>query len=259
MLSIKRKIIFTILTSPFAYVTYKAYKWQTRRKQEKIIEVKDREYKLNLPLFELNSENINLVNNDWEFRPVSIKGEFKENLLHVNKTKDSQPGYHILSPFKLQKENNANGPKDFSNLSPDQVIIVDRGWLPFDFEIEKIKNNDLNKTIELTGVFYKGDQPNKYLKNSTDEDASKNRLFYMNPETIANFFKLEGINKEFIFKIINFNHAGKIKSQLYPIIMNKRDLLVWTISPQRHQDYANFWLTVTTLNVLTNVILWLFL
>jgi cytochrome oxidase assembly protein ShyY1 len=247
MLSRKRKIIFTIFTSPFAFLTFKAHKWQKRRKQEKILEVKEREDRLNMPLFELNSENINLVDEDWEFRPVSIKGLFKDEMLHVNKTKDSQPGYHILSPFKLLNES--------IEPSSEQVIIVDRGWLPYNFEIDSFKNNDLNSTVQLTGVFYKGDQP-KYLGDSTNEDASKNRLFYMNPQTISNYFRLGGINKKFIFKIIHFNQDNKTH---YPIIMNKGDLLFWTITPQRHQDYANFWITATALNVLTNIIVWLFL
>ena len=131
MLSTKKKILYTVLTSPFAFITFKAYKWQTRRKVEKNIEIENRENRLKETPLLIKKENLNLINDEWEFRPIMLQGSFEENLIHINKTKEAEPGYHIISPFKLDKDSNRSN-----------ALIVDRGWVPYYYDIQNIMSKN---------------------------------------------------------------------------------------------------------------------
>jgi cytochrome oxidase assembly protein ShyY1 len=253
MLSFRKKVLYTILTSPFAYVTYKANKWQIRRKQEKIIEIETREHRLEETPRILDRETINefKMSEEWDFRPVQLIGHFDaDKRLLINKTKDSEPGYHLVSPFYCYKDEQGN----------EKALLVDRGWIPSDYRLDRLQL-DYNRESNITGIIYKGDTFNKYSKITDDScEAMRNKLFYMNPRELALNLKLDNpIASQFIIKVVDFGNQKKSFKKQFPLLIKKDDLMVWTISPEKHQSYANFWISVTVFNVVSNIFVWAYL
>lgn len=252
----KRKIIYTLFTAPFAVLTFKAHNWQKRRKIEKINEIKIREERLAETPLKIDKD---VLINDFEkekvqYKPIELYGYFDyKNSILINKTKDSDPGFHVVTPFYCYKDNNYKY----------QALLVDRGWIPYDFILN---NNEKQKFEKITGIIYKGDKTNKYSQVNDKKDTELNnelsqstkKIFYMIPSEISNIIKLDNqdIASKFIIKQVDLRENSK---QLYPRCLTKNDLMTWTITPEKHQDYANFWITATTLNIISNLIVWFFL
>jgi cytochrome oxidase assembly protein ShyY1 len=220
-------------------LTYNAFLWQKRRRLEKIEEMELR-YK------RLNSEPYVITNNfpwttesfksDWEFRPVKVNGVFGENCIHVQRTKDSEPGYHLVCPLYIES---------------NKAVLVDRGWVPLD--LEAIKEIDKNKDAHILGVLYQGDKLNKYSADKIDNNSHK--ILTMDPLTIAKILKLPNFETSgtFIIKELNNNDISKP----YPVKLRTNDLMTWYITPETHRSYSNFWLFATVANILTNLYIWL--
>jgi cytochrome oxidase assembly protein ShyY1 len=257
MLSKKKKIIYTFLTSPFLFLTFKAYKWQTRRKQEKIIEIENRDKILKQQPIRINNEFFEnfKMNEEYEFTPVELIGNFdKDKKLFILKTKDGEPGYHIVSPFYCYQDEEGK----------DKALLVDRGWIPYNYPLEKLNLSNQNEKISIRGVIYRGDKMNEYTKKGDDASSGdKNKLIYMNPEELAENLKIENkIASQFLVKVTDFGEDNKNKKydfSHYPKIMKREDLMVWYVSPKKHQDYANFWITATGINIISNIFVWVFL
>lgn len=256
MLSKNKKIIYTIFTTPFLFITFNAYRWQTRRKQEKIIEIQNREKILKQQPIRINHEFLKIfkMNEDYEFTPVELIGNFdSDKKLYILKTKDGEPGYHIVSPFYCY-EDEVGSPK---------ALLVDRGWIPYNYPLEKLNSGNQNKKINIKGVIYKGDKMNKYTKKGDDASlGDKNKLIYMNPEELAENLNLGNqIASQFLIKITDFgeNTSSSPNFSHFPKIMKTEDLMVWYVSPKKHQAYANFWISVTIFNIFSNIFVWAFL
>jgi cytochrome oxidase assembly protein ShyY1 len=184
-MNIKRKVLYSVLTLPIAGMTFKAFLWQKRRKLDKIEEMDLRFKRLEgepfrveevdkLPWVGVDSE---LFKQEWEFRPILVKGHFeRKKCVYIQRTKESEPGYHLVCPLVY-----SNG-----------MILVDRGWVPLDWEQVKENfeenTNNLNATDTIVGVLYKGDRLNKYSEDKIDK--SSNKLLTMDPKTIAEVLNL---------------------------------------------------------------------
>jgi surfeit locus 1 family protein len=78
---------------------------------------------------------------DLEFRSVQIEGQYDlENTLVLgNQVWDEQIGVHLLSPLKIT--------------GSDSVILVDRGWIPFDdWENRNLPDYDETGTVMAEGM-----------------------------------------------------------------------------------------------------------
>jgi cytochrome oxidase assembly protein ShyY1 len=268
-MKIRRKIFYSVFSAPFAskvtsfiyklVLTFNAFNWQTRRKQEKIADVDLRRKRLVEEAIILN-DSIEVLKNslnnitdkeftdNWEYRPVELTGffDYSKEIL-VNRTKDSEPGYLLITPFYICKE--------YSKES--DVVFVDRGWVSSDWPIQQTKQSkskDLNKIIKIKGIIYKGDKKNRFSNMNHNEN---NKFFLLDPKDFSNCLNLgnSDISGEFLIRVVNFNSENKS----HPIPLTKEDLMFWTITPQRHQDYANFWFTATMLNIASNIFVWCFL
>jgi cytochrome oxidase assembly protein ShyY1 len=259
--SFKRKIIYTLFSSPFAFLTFKAFQWQTRRKAEKIEEIEHRIKQLNNPPIKLTDELIKEIeSNDnnkslWEFKPLELNGSFiKTNnnakIIKISKTKEAEPGYQILKPFCYDKIKLSK-----NDIYKYKCIIVDRGWVPLDFKIDD-DEYDTRNYKKVQGVVYYGDIKNNFSKSGLD-----GKWITISPNELANYLNDEQIevNNKFIIKQVDFDANDNKNSSPYPMILKKNDLLIWTISPERHQDYANFWRAATIFNIISNGIVWIVL
>jgi hypothetical protein len=79
----------------------------------------------------------------------------------------------------------------------------------------------------------------------------------MDPNNLAVSLNLPNldISGKVIIKIVDFGD----KQNEYPLLPHINDFLQWTIMPESHQAYSNFWITVTILNWMTNIFVWLYL
>src|SRR4051794_14532047 len=100
-MNFRKKIFYSVFTTPFAILTFNAYNWQTRRKSEKIQEMTDRENSLAHDPILMNEDFLSkfVMKKEWEFKPVELIGFFDDKKLLINKTKDGETGFHIVSPF----------------------------------------------------------------------------------------------------------------------------------------------------------------
>jgi cytochrome oxidase assembly protein ShyY1 len=165
----------------------------------------------------------------FEFTPITLLGKFdKSRYVFVQKTKENEPGYQLVNPFILN--NNSQ-------------VIVDRGWVPLDWNQIKADLDEKEKLISITGILYKGDKMNDYTKVS-----DSNIMVNMDTKQISKILK---VDSDFIIKELGNDN------RLYPKPLRPVDLMTWTIMPETHQSYSNFWLFVTTINVLSNIYVWL--
>lgn len=257
----------------FTDLTITAYRWQSRRKLEKIAELDIRHKRIKENLYAINpflntesardifpwieSSEKNFKEN-WEYRGLDLEGFFDyKNKILITTTKNNEPGYNVVIPFYCYSEAGTN------RLFP---ILVDRGWFP-DFWKDKFdtianKSNftkdDLNNirnergSLEhIKGVLYKGDQLNQFSK---ENDLVNKKLFTQRPEELAKALSLENyeICSKFIVKEI------KSDKKIYPEKVTVNDLMFTLITPAKHQEYAYFWLFVSLLNFGTNIYIWLF-
>lgn len=274
MVSKLKKIIYSSLTLPIACLTFSAFKWQWRRMDEKIIEIKQRTELLSkLPEDFTKLEDIK---EPIEFTPVKIKCQIEDtkNYYKIINTNDSSPGYRLIYCVKL--------------INSNKRILVDFGWIPEDYDVSKeIKENFNKSDFILTGIVYKGDKnpiKNKYDsstdisgkndKNNKSNNTIKN-LIYFDLQTFIDLYEkehnLNDILKNFCIKRINFeenigNSLNKdnsnnncFKSNIYPKLKSKNDLLYWYITPEVHRSYYIFWSIATFLNLASNMYVWMYL
>jgi cytochrome oxidase assembly protein ShyY1 len=227
--------------------TFKAYQWQSRRKLEKIEEMKLRYKRLSSEPYNIgDSGPLPWVNVDehvfkqeWEFMPVEICGNLEKNrVAYIQRTKDNEPGYHLINVLRT---------------NDGQEILIDRGWVPIDWkEISSHFETKNNEQVCVKGIIYKGDKLNKYSQGKVESNT--NTLLTMDPMTLANILNIADQNTsgQFIIKQVSQGDRDK----LYPVAIKPNDLMVWTITPETHQSYSNFWLFVTIMNMCSNVYIW---
>ena len=59
-----------------------------------------------------------------------------------------------------------------------------------------------------------------------------------------------------VLKVVQFDDHLKT---LIPVAFTPRDLFRWTITPEKHQSFANLWLGLTYANIFFNTFFWLYL
>ena len=244
----------------FLDLTVNAYNWQSRRKLEKIAEldirhkrIKENLYEIN-PLIQIKTAKelfpwIDLDDNEfrqqWEFKGLDLKGYFDyTNRILISVTRYNEPGFNVIFPFYCYKED-GKGPFP---------VLVDRGWFPDYWNDKFDKAAKANSHIEenIIGVLYKGDKKNQF---SQENDLKNNKFFTQRPEEIAKILNLD--NYEICSKFIVKERKTEDYKKIYPQKVNINELMFTQISPQKHQEYAYFWFFVSSLNLATNVYVWL--
>jgi len=255
-MNIKKKFIYTIFTAPFCMLTFNAYRWQTRRKLEKVKEMENRDKRLKEQGLRLNDEILRYFKmvEEWEFKPVILKGYFGDEHVQVFRTRENETGFHVVSLFYCYHD-------EAGVIRP---VIVDKGWIPYTYSDIFFENFKKGNIMEISGIIYKGDKKNKYSLTSNDLNEARDKLISMNPEEISEILKLENknISSQFIVKEVDFNLLNKNKGKKnpqYPTKVSYNDLMVWYVTPEKHQNYANFWITVTVMNIISNLFVWMYL
>lgn len=132
-------------------------------------------------------------------------------------------------------------------------ILVNRGWIPKDFEFQSLHYNSEN-TGYIEGVLYTGDAKTKY---SVPNEPTMPRHYRADPKELALICQLRNREEasKLILKMVDFNEEYK---SVLPAAPSSEDLLKFGIASERHAAYASLWKYVTYFNILANTTLWLY-
>ena len=168
--------------------------------------------------------NMNLINHPDQFAEMEYRGVFAEGsydfsneVFLQNQALDNLPGYHVLTPFKLDN-------KDLS-------IMVDRGWIALD-DINSIKQIDAQTPVtnRISGIIRSSREKTDF---GFDPDKGKdiNSKFF----SIVN---LQRINEQIPYPIAPFYiQIGSQNTDEYPVAR----LSEVEISEGPHLGYAIQW------------------
>lgn len=212
ILGFRPKLIPTLFTIPALILLLSLSFWQFQRLQWKQGLIKDITQQSQIPAIAL-PEHVNIES--MLYRKVTAKGNFihdQEIHLYGGSVKfKGQNGYYILTPFHLDN---------------DQIVIVNRGWVP-----EKLKDRNnrpetlINHQVEITGAIMKNEEKGIYVH---DNQPEQNLWFYINLKEIGSFTKLP-INNYYILEEYKENSLP-IGRDVTPNIRNN------------HLGYALTWL-----------------
>jgi len=209
----KHLLFLGLLAIGFILLFLKLALWQISRSEEKQ-QILNKIASLDSSAQTISADNIPQIDTNSEYTKISLQGHFDDprTLFLAHQYFDHQYGYHVITPFVLQK---------------NAAILIDRGWIkePKNFVV---KNNTLE--IAVTGV----------LKNST-------RQYIMgdNVSKTANYTQIQVLDTLELQKLnmMPYQIASKHLKLLSPAAQGYILDWHWTnMTPQKHYAYAIQWL-----------------
>lgn len=256
----RKKLTYSLLTIPLAFVSFNVYDWQLRRFLEKKRETQMRiervsEKPKNIQTFyNGHSEksfpwiglNVKELNTEYAYRPIELNGQFDHSKqILVDKIKEGEEGFDVITPFYCYRDEHGEV----------QPVLVNRGWIPYDAKENFLYLVDTVGQISIKGLVYKGEESNKYSK---ENDIKAEHWNTLKPEEIATVMYLPNrkLASQFVIKQIEFNPVNK--SSL-PVVLNITDLARFPISEESNANYARFWKVAAFLNIFSNLFVWVYL
>lgn len=191
--------------------------WQLQRLQWKadVLDAIEAEYAINA------SENLlpqAMLFGDVDFKRGYVEGTYlhdKEVLLQP-RMHDGDVGYHVLTPLRL------SGAQDI-------VILVNRGWAPFDWDV--LEGDEVRKpkgVLKVTGMLRPAPRVSSFVPENIPEQTMWYRIDLEEIATVRRF-------KVFASNMLYVETEGEGEAG-YPIAAATR------ISPNNnHAQYAFFW------------------
>ena len=222
-LKLLSSIISLLCISLFLYLGF----WQLDRANEKEKIVNLYEERQLADTVELNSIGENIIQDKY-YRNYKIKGRYiNQTFLIDNKIKDKQPGFNVISLFRIS--------------SSKEIILVDRGWIKMKGQrqnIEKnfkfLNNENIEKNVqEIYGYIYPRE------KSYTIGDISTNKswprlLQAINFNEIKSTIKVsEPFVEGIVFRLSENNKFGF-----------KRDWKIVFMDSTKHLGYAFQWFSM---------------
>ena len=218
-------IIFISCISLFIFLGM----WQLERATEK-------EYIMNLyhERQQEKAENIFFISKgdikQKYYKNYKIKGKYiNQNFLIDNKIKNKTPGFNVITPFKLD--------------SSQELILVDRGWIPLEGKRENIVKNY------------------KYLNNQKIDEVVQEINGYIYPREKSYTIGDISINNDWprLIQAIDFNEIKNYISEGNLLISNivfrldpknnfgfKREWEIISMDSNKHKGYAFQWFSMAT-------------
>jgi surfeit locus 1 family protein len=166
--SFRPKLVPTLFVVPMLAILLGLGGWQVQRhawKSDLIEKLNARAESAAIPLaFDLRDLD------EIEFQHVTVEGRFlhDKELKLLNRSLNGNPGIHILTP--LQRSDGA-------------VIMVNRGWTPFDKADPKTRpQGQLEGTVTVEGIVRLMRKPNDFMP---DNEPAKNTWFYWDAPAMA--------------------------------------------------------------------------
>lgn len=116
----RRWILTTLLVVAASAVMVRLGFWQIDRLAVKRAYIAQAQAALAAAPLVITGTEINLEAGEYRDRPATVRGEydFEHEVLLKNKFFGNQPGYHLLTPFRIE--------------GSERALVVDRGWIPLD-------------------------------------------------------------------------------------------------------------------------------
>lgn len=233
-----------------------------------------------------NDDNVlnNKQNKDCleQFTPITLQGILVDSKTYIKiiNTQNGAPGHRIIIPVNLQqtKEQTKN---------TQNIIFVDIGWVPEAYDINKFLKNLENKILIIDGIVYYGDN---IVRGASQNDLNKGKLISIHIKELKQLYSKSLKSKPIINnnpnEQCNFNILGFMVKRIklnkpdnsnnvqttsqesvnlnkleieYPLLKDKSELLYWYIMPETHRSYYRFWFFITSLNILSNLFVWIYL
>lgn len=140
MLRRPRWAVFTVLAVVLSGLFVRLGLWQLDRYRERIAQNTLLESRLDLPPVAAEDALGEPLEN-LEYRPVVAVGRFRpdEEVLLRGQVWRGEPGFHVVTPFELS--------------SGAGVVLVDRGWIPLDFDrVPVTQAPPPVGTVEISGL-----------------------------------------------------------------------------------------------------------
>lgn len=254
----KKKITYSLFTIPIAVTSFGVYEWQKRRYLEKNAETDLRKTRINAQPEDISKYynqqsfpwldlNLREFNKEYAYKPFELIGVFDHSReIRVNKLKDGDEGYQIITPFYCYTDESGE----------PQALLVDRGWVPKDFLETFRHRSGAQGSLTIRGLIYKTEGVNKYTEKENQINLEK--FYTINPVEISTFLLLpnKNITSKFLVKQIELNPNVKTS---FPKILNIEDLTNFKISKETNRSYLNLWVGLTFVNIFSNMFVWLYL
>lgn len=152
----------------------------------------------------------NIEADEYKLTEISGVYDFDSEIKLMNKSYNGKPGFHIMTPLIL---------------SPNEKILVNRGWAPVEKEYSKPKGMQL-----ITGVIRRGHEPKWF---TIPNDPEKEQWFWLD---------LDAIYKHANAKPRDFYVQEKIETEFdgYPIPLPKKIKLY-----NEHVQYIITWFSLS--------------
>jgi cytochrome oxidase assembly protein ShyY1 len=181
--------------------------------------------------------------NDFSFKPVTIKGYFDhEREYKVETQYRGEKGVQIITPFYTHLDASGN----------PCAIFVNRGWIPYDLKDSRLHYQTGDK---VTGYLHRGQPENKYSlpNNPTINDFHSIRL-----KDFVIVSQLPNAEEASQFMLKQYDTDAD-KRQSYPSILTIEETAApWKLPVERNGAYEGLWRAVTFAGVLANTAAWLY-
>ena len=209
----KHLLFLGLLALGFILLFLKLSLWQISRSEEKQ-QILNKIASLDSSAQTISADNIPQIDSNSEYTKISLQGHFDDSktLFLAHQYFDHQYGFHVVTPFKIQK---------------DAAILIDRGWIKETKDFA-VKNNTTQITV--TGV----------LKNSMRQ--------YIMGDNVAKtpgYTQIQVLDSSELQKlnILPYQIASKHLKLLSPTTQGYVLDWHWTnMTPQKHYAYAIQWL-----------------
>ncbi|MDH5721810.1 MAG: SURF1 family protein [Alphaproteobacteria bacterium] len=208
--------IFSVLG--FVFLSYLGV-WQINRMHWKsgILEAINKEYEIDAEERNLAEflKDQNYFKSDYGVRRGYLMGRFEpdKSLLLGPRVYDKMPGYHLITPFKIEENSHV-------------VILVNRGWVPADYDIDKeISGAERQK---ITGIMMAPYKDNMFVPDNNPEKEEWFRLDYKNIRASRNI--------ENLIDLVLYEEKNGKQLEKYPISTN-----IFVRPNNNHMHYASFW------------------
>jgi surfeit locus 1 family protein len=174
----RRWLLATILVVVGVAINIRLGIWQLDRLEQRRAFNSRVLAQINQPVLELSGDGLNedLVN--MEYRKVVVTGEYDlaNEVALRNQAWGNRPGFHLLTPLRIQ--------------GSDQVILVDRGWVPVeDGDFDRWAAYPEPGIVEVHGILRASQSAPDYGQRSdpvpAEGEAPLKAWYFANVEAIA--------------------------------------------------------------------------
>lgn len=208
--------------------------WQVVRLQTKLSLIAKIEERIQLkPVALPFDESLDLT--EWEYRQVILSGQWlhdEERYLFTGpKYMRGKIGYDILTPMKLTDQD---------------VILVDRGWVPFDKKAQSQRTDTLisGGDIQIVGMIHKKEHPGLFTPKN---DESKNMWFWIDVSAMLKGIVHSPEAEEYYIRQVAPDDADNVVPSL-PILGDKK-----VKYRNDHLQYAITWYSLAIILIIVYV------